>query len=207
MQPVFFRQAIRALAAFFVLSVSSCVSIRDPLAVAATDRDVVSRVTGQLVALPGAGEVTRPEATRIASVAVAASREQAARYEVAMPGWWHNMMVNAGMKERGLCWQWMEDIFPKLRALDTRSFQIVCGVRNPGTRREHHCVVAIPTGRPFEDGLVLDPWVKGGELDAFPVRGASRKWHYDPLWTAPLEQRIAGRHRSPPAQTTPPSTL
>jgi hypothetical protein len=184
------------LAAFAISGMTSCVSMQPPSRIAWVDQSKVREVTNQLVALPGAGEATRRDAEKIASVAVRESREQAARYEVAMPGWWHNMMVNSGIKERGLCWQWMEDIYPRLRALDTPSFNIVCGVRDAGTRREHHCVVAVPTGRPFDDGLVLDPWVKGGELVAFNVRGADRNWLYDPLWTDPLEQQFRAKQRA-----------
>lgn len=189
----FFRRLASAVA---VMAMTSCVPALSPEETAETDRMAVQKITAQLVALPGAGERTRKDAGKISRVAVTASREQAARYNVAVTGWWHNMMVNTRLRQRGLCWQWMEDLYPRLRTLDTPSFQIVCGVRDPRTPREHHCVVAIPSGRPFEDGLVLDPWVEGGKLKAFPVRGASRKWHYDPLWTAPLEERLSGQRHT-----------
>lgn len=178
------------LACLALSGMSSCATVGDPAQVVAENRMIEREVSDQLVALPGAGEQTRAEASRIARVAVKASREQAEQYEVALKGRMHNMMVNARIKERGLCWQWMEDIYPRLRALDTQAFRIVCGVRDSGTGREHHCVVAVPAGRPFEDGLVLDPWQEGGKLIAFTVRDAPRKWYYDPLWTLPLEEHF-----------------
>ncbi len=193
---------LRLLAAVLLPAATSCVALRDPAQVEIVDRGIERGVTDQLVSLPGAGERARPEAARIAREAVRSSREQAGRYRVAFRGWLHNSMVNTGLKDRGLCWHWMEDLYPRLRALETRHFQIVCGVRDSGTPREHHCVVAVPAGRPFEDGLVLDPWVGGGTLEAFPVRGAKRKWRYDPAWTEPLERYYkAGYHlrRPPPA--------
>lgn len=175
---------------------TSCVHLGEPAEVVALKREV----SEQLVALPGAGEAARREARRIADVAVRTAREQSDQYDVLVPGWFHNIMVNTGVRERGLCWHWMEDIYPRLRALEPKAFRIVCGVRDSGTRREHHCVVAVPAGRPFEDGLVLDPWEKGGRLKAFPVRAAKRPWRYDPAWTDPLEQRFlaarASAHRS-----------
>jgi len=173
-------------------ALSSCAGLGEPAEIVALKREV----SEQLVALPGAGERARPEAQKIARVAVQASREQAERYDILFPGWFHNVMVNTGFRERGLCWQWMEDIFPKLRALETETFKIVCGVRDSGTRREHHCVVAVPTGRPFEDGLILDPWAKGGRLTAFRVTSEKRQWFYDPNWTDPLEQRYLHAQRA-----------
>jgi hypothetical protein len=190
------RMVLCLVAALGLGGLSSCAGLSEPAESSALRREV----SEQLVALPGAGEHTRQEAQRIARVAVEASQQQAERYDILFPGWAHNVMVNTGLRERGLCWHWMEELFPKLRALDTRNFNIVCGVRDSGTRREHHCVVAVPAGRSFEDGLVLDPWAKGGRLLAFPVRGEKRPWVYDPNWTLPLEQRYLAAHRKP-AQT------
>lgn len=184
-----FAAAMKLLAGIAWLAMASCATMADPAEIVAKNRVIEREVSDQLVALPGAGERTRAEADKIARMAVKASREQAEHYNLAFKGWMHNVMVNARIKERGLCWHWMEDIYPRLRALETRDFQIVCGVRDSGTSREHHCVVAVPAGRPFEDGLVLDPWEKGGKLIAFTVRDAPRTWYYDPLWTLPLEER------------------
>ena len=77
-----------------------------------------------------------------------------------------------------------------IRALRDAGHEVVCAVRDPGRLfREHHCVVAIPKGGTFADGLVLDPWEKGGNLIAFPVNGAPRPWLYDHGWTQPLDAR------------------
>jgi hypothetical protein len=197
--PFIRRLALPLLAACLGLGGVSCATLQTLDVVADMDRGIEADVADKLVALPGAGEHTRPEAEKIARVAVQSSREQAAKYGVLIPGWMHNTLVNTGFKDRGLCWQWMEDLYPKLRFLESRHFTFVCGVRDPGKPREHHCVVAVPRGRPFEDGLVLDPWAGGGMLKAFPVRGASRKWHYDHHWTEPLQRYYAdGTRRTPP---------
>jgi len=191
------RVVLCLLVALGLPALSSCAGLGEPAESVALKREV----SEQLVALPGAGESARAEAQKIARVAVQASREQAERYDILFPGWFHNVMVNTGFRERGLCWQWMEDIYPKLRALETKTFKIVCGVRDSGTRREHHCVVAVPTGRPFEDGLILDPWAQGGRLMAFTVTSEKRQWFYDPKWTLPLEQRYLNARRAPAPPT------
>lgn len=151
----------------------------------------VAHVTEQLVALPGAGEAARGEAGRLARRAVEFSEELAARYQIVRPAGLHNCLVNTKRRERGLCWHWMKDLYPQLRALGLQRYELVCAVRDEGRKfREHHCVVAVPKGRPFEDGLVLDPWEKGGHLIAFPVRGAKRPWFYDDPWTRQVREEF-----------------
>jgi hypothetical protein len=147
-------------------------------------------VTEKLVALPGAGEKSRPEARRVASEAVSVSRQLAREYRIVRPAGLHNCLVNTDRRERGLCWQWMEDLYPRMRSLEAKNFTFVCAVRDEGRLfREHHCVVAIPKGGSFNDGLVLDPWEKGGHLTVFPVSGAKRPWLYDSGWSLWMEQR------------------
>jgi hypothetical protein len=147
----------------------------------AYDADIVAaEVTEKLVALPGAGEKTRSDARRVANEAVSVSQQLAREYRIVRPAGLHNSLVNTKRRERGLCWQWMEDLYPRMRSLNVKDFDFVCAVRDTGRLfREHHCVVAVPKGRSFNDGLVLDPWEKGGHLIAFPVNGAKRPWHFD----------------------------
>jgi hypothetical protein len=161
----------------------------------------VAEITEKLVALPGAGEAARGDAQRVAREAVKVSGELAVGYRIVRPAGLHNCLVNTERRERGLCWHWMEDLYPRLRSLEVEKFEFVCAVRDPGRLfREHHCVVAIPKGRGFNDGLVLDPWEKGGNLIAFPVNGAKRPWLYDDGWTKPLDARYRASVSKRPAR-------
>lgn len=151
---------------------------------------VVAEVTEKLVALPGAGEKSRADAARVAVEAVSVSQRLAHDYRIVRPAGLHNCLVNTERRDRGLCWHWMEDLYPRMRDLNVKEFTFVCAVRDSGRLfREHHCVVAIPKGGSFNQGLVLDPWEKGGHLLAFPVNGAKRPWVYDPGWSLSMEAR------------------
>lgn len=154
-----------------------------------TPEQLVHNLTEELVALPGTGGRARPEAARLARVAVSASLELADKYRVVPIAGLHNTLVNTGLKERGLCWQWMEDFYPRLRKLRLSHYDLVCGVRDLDRFMEHHCVVVVPKGGTFEDGLILDPWVKSGRLVALRVSGAEGRWEYDPRWTDHLRER------------------
>jgi len=185
---------VAALGMAVVLLLPSCVGGWSGAALSGapthdTDK-VIAEVTEKLVALPGAGEKSRADALRVATEAVSVSQRLAREYRIVRPAGLHNCLVNTDRRERGLCWQWMEDLYPRMRSLEVKSFKFVCAVRDPGRLfREHHCVVAIPTGRSFNEGLVLDPWEKGGQLIAFPVNGAERPWLYDVGWSHPLDAR------------------
>ena len=103
----------------------------------------------------------------------------------------HNCLVNTGMRERGLCWQYMEDLFARLDRESPRFFDLHCGVRDNGSVfLEHHCVVLTATGRPFESGLVLDPWRRPGRLEVFPSRGEGKPWFNQPGYTRALQQQV-----------------
>jgi len=183
------RHGLASLLALLALIAGGCQSV--PSNAGSTgDSALVEQITDQLVAMPTAGEAARRDAQRLATEAVTASRELAADYRAGGPAWLHNCLVNVGVKKRGLCWQWMEDLYPRLQAVDQSSYRLVAGVRDEGRLfSEHHCLVVVAEGRPFDEGIVLDPWLKGGRLTAFPVTSSTRPWFYDPGWTQTLQNR------------------
>lgn len=104
------------------------------------------------------------ERRRIAETAVRTSTELARRYDISAGPWIHNTMVNVGLRERGLCWQWAQDLTIALDRLRLRGHEVRWGKANGGTLREHNTVVVTGRGQRFEDGLVLDPWRLSGTL-------------------------------------------
>jgi hypothetical protein len=137
------------------------------------------------------GEVAA-EAQRLAAAAVATTDELVRGYRVFAPSWLHNCLVNTGARERGLCWHYMEDLFAALANPPPQHFELRCAVRDLGNLwREHHCVVLLVRGRPFAEGLVLDPWKRPGRLLINPVVESRRPWQDDPAYTAALLERAA----------------
>jgi len=74
----------------------------------------------------------------------------------------HNMMMDVGIKKRGACKHWAEDILEYVRPIKREFFYAAWGEANMGTFMEHNVAVLIPEGRPFEDGLMFDPWRTSG---------------------------------------------
>lgn len=126
--------------------------------------------------------ISAQEAQKISSILVDSSERLAHNYKLVAPSWYHNILVNKKLKPRGLCYQHADDLLRELKKYQFSTLYIVQGVRCrnnwQGWRRclEHHCLVIIPKGHPFSDGMVVDSWKDSGNLLAHPVRGADHVW-------------------------------
>ena len=105
------------------------------------------------------------EAEQIAETAVTTSSELAEKYDLVRPAVLHNVFVRMGIKDRGLCYHWAEDLMGRLQLLDLKTYQLHWGVAYRGSElREHNSVVITARDEPFETGMVLDPWRNSGDL-------------------------------------------
>lgn len=104
------------------------------------------------------------EATLAADTACSYALELAKEYRVVRPAIFHNVLVNLGLRQRGLCFQWADDLSAKLLSLHLRTLLVRRGAARLDTRREHSSVVLTALGQPFEDGIVLDAWRHSGRL-------------------------------------------
>ena len=121
--------------------------------------------------------VDKTEALLVAETAVRESAILAEEYQLVHPAVAHNLLVVLGMKERGLCYHWTEDLMKRLQALNLKSFQLHWGVAYRGSElREHNCVVITARGQRFSKGIVLDPWRNSGNLFWAQVAKDSYPW-------------------------------
>jgi len=117
------------------------------------------------------------EAGRVAKTAIQYSAYLAEKYEVVRPAVLHNVLIRLGLKNRGLCYHWTEDLLKKLRSLDLRTYQLHWGVAHQGSElREHNSVVISSKGQAFEEGMVLDPWRNSGDLYWALVKADRYPW-------------------------------
>jgi hypothetical protein len=128
--------------------------------------------------LKGLGPATDPdEARRVAHAAVIDSYRLAEDYRLATPARWHNLLIQVGLRERGLCFHWTEDLMKRLQALNLRTYRLHWGVAHRGSDLyEHNSVVITASNQAFEDGLVLDPWRNSGDLYWATVREDGYPW-------------------------------
>lgn len=115
------------------------------------------------------------EADAIARMAVLAFDELRRQYEMIRPALLHNLLVNMGLREEGLCWHWARDLRKRLRGMGLKTFDIYWSTAREGTMREHNTVVLVSRGRPFSEGLFLDGWKHAGR--PFWMRVADDKKH------------------------------
>ncbi|MCW5556534.1 MAG: hypothetical protein KIT22_01625 [Verrucomicrobiae bacterium] len=109
----------------------------------------------------------------------------AARYRAVRPALLHNFLVNSGFRERGLCYEWAEDLLAELQIRDLQSLELHWGIAHADTPREHNSIVVTATGRPFEEGIVLDAWRRSGRLVWVPVTADKYPWVEGELTNAP----------------------
>jgi hypothetical protein len=103
------------------------------------------------------------EAETVARTAVPAFGELRREYEMVRPALLHNLLVNIGIKDQGLCWQWARDLMDRLKGLDLKTFDVLWATAREGTMREHNTVVLVSKGRDLQEGLFLDGWKKAGK--------------------------------------------
>ena len=76
----------------------------------------------------------------------------------------NNFLVYHGLKKRGYCYQWTEDLLLALDALKHRTLELHWGEAHAGTWMENNCLVVTAKGQPFDRGMILDCWRHFGHL-------------------------------------------
>jgi len=105
------------------------------------------------------------EAGQVAETAITYANQLIEEYQLVRPAILHNVLIRVGLKDRGLCYHWTEDLLKRLQSLDLRTYQLHWGVAHRGSElREHNSVVITARGQAFDKGMVLDPWRNSGDL-------------------------------------------
>jgi hypothetical protein len=116
------------------------------------------------------------ESADLARLLVTHARELAAEYRAVSPALLQNVLVNMGWRERGLCYQWADDLEEALRGSPSSGFTVHRCAARVGTYREHNAIVISARDRPFWEGLVIDAWRYSGRLFWGPVRSDRCPW-------------------------------
>lgn len=106
----------------------------------------------------------KQESKELATLAVTYSKVLANRYNLVSPPSYHNFLVNSGEREKGLCYDFVDDLMVEIRSRHFKSFQFKWGRANADALNEHNVIVVLSKGVPFGDGVVLDAWRHSGKL-------------------------------------------
>ncbi|NNL17447.1 MAG: hypothetical protein HKP37_01780 [Boseongicola sp.] len=126
--------------------------------------DEVSQLEAGLLAL--GPEVDAGEAARAARIAFEYTAFLAREYEITDPPLVHNTKVNMGLRPRGLCWHWAEDLENRLLAEEFQTLDVLRAIANSESDWliDHSTALLAPKGGVLEGAMVLDPWRFGGTL-------------------------------------------
>jgi hypothetical protein len=113
--------------------------------------------------------VDRNEAKLLADCAYAITSQLRRQYRMFGTPIFNNFLIYHGLRKRGYCYQWSEDLLVALDALRLSSLELRWGEANPGNWRENNCLVVTAKGQPFRSGIVLDCWRHLGHLYFRPV--------------------------------------
>jgi hypothetical protein len=107
----------------------------------------------------------RPEeARRLAECAYLNASRLKREYGVIWPPLLNNVLINTGIKKRGFCFHWAEDLLVAFDALKLTTLELHWGEAQAGTWQESNCIVVTAKGQPFNRGIILDCWRHSGHL-------------------------------------------
>lgn len=129
------------------------------------------------------------EAARASDAAIRYPLRLAEQYRARSPAVINNIFINAGLRPRGLCFQWADDLTAKLMTLHLHTLELHRGVAHLGTKHEHSCVVLTAHGQNFTNGIALDAWRHCGRLHWSPVTKDKFVWQEVDL-TAPYQAEL-----------------
>src|SRR5262249_6354837 len=131
------------------------------------DLTKAEKLADELAAL--SPKVNRDEATLLANCAFATVSKLRREYRMFGTPIFNNFLIYHGLRKRGYCYQWSEDLLIALDALRLKSLELHWGEYDPNTWRENNCIVVTSRGQPFKRGIMLEGWRHLGHLYFGPV--------------------------------------
>jgi hypothetical protein len=105
------------------------------------------------------------EASRAAQISYHYSLQLAREYNITDLPIIHNEKIHQGLRERGLCNHWAEDLSRRLDQENFSTLEIRRAISPPTSFRIiHHTAVITKPGDTIYEGVVIDPWRHGGAL-------------------------------------------
>jgi hypothetical protein len=156
-----------------------------------------------------APDVDPVEAERISATAHTTARKLAREYRVVLNPELTVFLVNVGLRKRGWCGHWTQDIGERLKELKPKTLVLHWGVAFDHTSSENNCIVVTARNQPFEEGIIIDGWRRAGRLfwckvkkdDEYELeqrfgRSGITAWKENPEWTAWLQDYEPGKPKA-----------
>ena len=114
-------------------------------------------------------DVDPAEAQALSLTAHTKARSLKKEYRVALNPEFTVFLYNIGMRKRGWCGHWAQDIGAELKELKTKTLILHWGEAYPNTTSENNALVVTARNQRFEDGIIIDGWRRAGRLFWCPV--------------------------------------
>lgn len=158
----------------------------------------IAALSDKLMAMgPG---VDPEEAQRAARIAVLEPLKWAEEWQVTDPPLLHNMKVNHGLRPRGLCKDWADDLEMHMRAQRFRTIDLHRAIANArNVSLEHSTLILSAKGAPMQNGIVLDPWRQGQGRLYFVTTRDDPRYTWEPreqvfAWKREWKARVAAEN-------------
>lgn len=122
-------------------------------------------------------KVDKNEAKNISYEIYAYAKTLKKEYELVSPPLFHNLLVNMGVKKRGLCWHFAYDLLSHVKKQKYQSFDYyIVGANINEYWEEHNALLVTCQGCVVQKGVIIDLWRNSAE--PFYVKYAQDK-EYD----------------------------
>jgi len=128
----------------------------------ATDERSIKDLAKALTAL--AHDVDPAEAQALSATAHTKARSLKKEYRVVLNPEFSVFLYNIGMRKRGWCGHWAQDIGAELKELKLKTLVLHWGEAYPKTTSENNALVVTARNQPFNQGIIVDGWRRAGRL-------------------------------------------
>ena len=105
----------------------------------------------------------------------------------------NNFLVYHGLRKRGYCYQWTEDLLVALDTLKLKTLELHWAESYAGTWRENNCLVVTAKGQPFDRGMILECWRHFGHLRWNLVLSDEDRYYENTKWAQRVRTRAASK--------------
>jgi hypothetical protein len=152
------------------------------------------KLAGELASL--SPRVNRDEAKLVADCAFVTVSKLRREYRMFGTPIFNNFLIYHGLRKRGYCYQWSEDLLVALDKLNLKSLEVRWGEHDPNTWRENNCIVVTAKGQPFNRGIMLECWSHLGHLDFIPVASSWERYVENSAYARHVRERAAASNDS-----------
>src|SRR5215469_10567793 len=141
--------------------------------------------------------VDRNEAWLLAECAYATVARLRQKYRMFGTPIFNNFLIYHGLRKRGYCYQWTEDLLLALDTLKLKTLELHWGEAHAGTWMEDNCLVVTAKGQPFERGMILECWRHLGHLRWNLVPSDQDRYHENTKYAEMVRARAASKTFGP----------